>query len=61
MAKVELKNAVKRFGDVVVHHGIDLKFNSGESIVFVGPSGCGKSTLLRLVAVQPCQSMHHRV
>ena len=50
MANVELQGAFKRFGDVEVIKGIDLKLDSGEFIVFVGPSGCGKSTLLRLVA-----------
>lgn len=50
MANVEFKNAVKSFGDLTVIHGIDLKLNSGEFIVFVGPSGCGKSTLLRMIA-----------
>jgi len=50
LATVELRNAVKRFGDVTVIHGVELQLNSGEFIVFVGPSGCGKSTLLRLVA-----------
>lgn len=50
MANVEFKNGVKRYGDVTVIHGIDLKLDSGEFIVFVGPSGCGKSTLLRMIA-----------
>jgi len=50
MANVEFKNAVKQFGDLTVIHGIDLKLDSGEFIVFVGPSGCGKSTLLRMIA-----------
>jgi len=50
MANVEFKNAVKRFGDLTVIQGIDLKLDSGEFIVFVGPSGCGKSTLLRMIA-----------
>jgi len=50
MANVELKNAYKRYGDVEVIRGVDLKLNSGDFVVFVGPSGCGKSTLLRMVA-----------
>ncbi len=50
MAGLELQQVVKRFGAVEVIHGIDLKIDSGEFIVFVGPSGCGKSTLLRMIA-----------
>ncbi len=50
MAKVQLKNAIKRFGDIEVIHGIDLELEHGEFVVFVGPSGCGKSTLLRMIA-----------
>ncbi|MDJ0626742.1 MAG: sn-glycerol-3-phosphate ABC transporter ATP-binding protein UgpC [Rhodobacter sp.] len=50
MSGVTLKNAIKRFGDVQVIHGVDLQIEDGEFCVFVGPSGCGKSTLLRMVA-----------
>lgn len=50
MANVELKNVVKRFGDVEVVHGIDLEIRDNEFIVLVGPSGCGKSTVLRMIA-----------
>jgi multiple sugar transport system ATP-binding protein len=50
MASLELRQVVKRFGAVQIIHGIDLKIDSGEFIVFVGPSGCGKSTLLRMIA-----------
>lgn len=50
MTGVTLKNAIKRYGDVQVIHGIDLEVEDGEFCVFVGPSGCGKSTLLRMIA-----------
>jgi len=50
MAKLELKNIKKSFGDAHILKGIDLDINDGEFVVFVGPSGCGKSTLLRLIA-----------
>ena len=50
MAEVTLNKVVKRYGDVQVVHGVDLKVEDGEFCVFVGPSGCGKSTLLRMVA-----------
>jgi lactose/L-arabinose transport system ATP-binding protein len=50
MSGVTLKNVVKRYGDVQVIHGVDLKIKDGEFCVFVGPSGCGKSTLMRMVA-----------
>jgi lactose/L-arabinose transport system ATP-binding protein len=50
MTGVALDKVTKRFGDVQVIHGVDLKVEDGEFCVFVGPSGCGKSTLLRMVA-----------
>ena len=50
MADLELRKVHKRFGSVHVIHGIDLKIENGEFVVFVGPSGCGKSTLLRMIA-----------
>ncbi|MBT8416150.1 MAG: sn-glycerol-3-phosphate ABC transporter ATP-binding protein UgpC [Silicimonas sp.] len=50
MSGVTLENAIKRYGDVQVIHGVDLDIDDGEFCVFVGPSGCGKSTLLRMIA-----------
>ncbi len=50
MAKVVLKNIVKKYGKVEVVHGINLEIDDNEFVVLVGPSGCGKSTTLRLIA-----------
>ncbi|WP_155922128.1 ABC transporter ATP-binding protein [Bacillus sp. EB01] len=47
---VQINNVDKRFGDLTVLKGIDLKINPGEFLAIVGKSGCGKSTLLRLIA-----------
>ncbi|HVQ03943.1 MAG TPA: sn-glycerol-3-phosphate ABC transporter ATP-binding protein UgpC [Burkholderiaceae bacterium] len=50
MASVDIVSAKKRFGDVEVLHGVDIKIADGSFTVLVGPSGCGKSTLLRMIA-----------
>lgn len=50
MARVQLKNVVKRYGDIEVIDGLTLDIEDGSFTVLVGPSGCGKSTLLRMVA-----------
>jgi ABC-type sugar transport system ATPase subunit len=50
MAGLELKNVVKRFGDVTVVQQLDLAVEEGEFVVLLGESGCGKSTTLRMVA-----------
>jgi sn-glycerol 3-phosphate transport system ATP-binding protein len=50
MAKVELRDVRKNYGNTEVIHGVSIDIVDGEFIVIVGPSGCGKSTLLRMVA-----------
>ena len=50
MAHLELSRVVKRFDETTILHGIDLRVENGEFVVFVGPSGCGKSTLLRVIS-----------
>ncbi len=49
MAKLELRNVVKRFGDVVVCNGINLDIEQGQMVCLIGASGAGKSTLLRCI------------
>ena len=50
MSTLELRSLHKQFDQTAVIHGINLRVEHGEFVVFVGPSGCGKSTLLRMIA-----------
>lgn len=50
MARLELQNLCKYFGDVKAVDNIDLTVEDGEFLTFLGPSGCGKSTTLFAVA-----------
>ena len=50
MADLQLRNLVKRFGDITVVQQLDLAVAGGEFVVLLGESGCGKSTTLRMVA-----------
>ena len=50
MAKLEIQNVMKFYGDTHVVRGVSIDIKDGEFVVLVGPSGCGKSTLLRMVA-----------
>ncbi len=51
MAKVELKNIVKIYGNnKKVIDNISLTVRDKEFLVLVGSSGCGKSTLLRIIS-----------
>jgi multiple sugar transport system ATP-binding protein len=50
MAKIELKNMVKKYSDgFPAVNDVSLDVADGEFMILVGPSGCGKSTLLRMV------------
>jgi phospholipid/cholesterol/gamma-HCH transport system ATP-binding protein len=44
---IRVRGLVTKFGDNVVHDGLDLDVMRGEVLAVVGPSGCGKSVLLR--------------
>ncbi len=46
---IRIEGLRKSFGDLEVLKGIDLKVESGETMVLLGSSGSGKSTLLRCV------------
>ena len=46
-AVINLRGIVTRFGDRLIHDGIDLEIRRGEVLALVGGSGSGKTTLLR--------------
>ena len=50
MARVEVRNISKLFGEVRAVDHVDLETVEGEFLVLLGPSGCGKTTLLRMIA-----------
>jgi ATP-binding cassette subfamily F protein 3 len=47
---LELKNARKAYGDLVVFDRINLHLERGDRIALVGPNGVGKSTLMRMLS-----------
>ena len=48
-ALIEVRNLVNRFGEQVVHDGVNLTIEEGEILGIVGGSGSGKSVLLRTI------------
>jgi putative spermidine/putrescine transport system ATP-binding protein len=50
MARLDIANLVKRYGDFHAVRDVSLAVADGEFLVLLGPSGCGKTTTLRMVA-----------
>ncbi|RJE89123.1 ABC transporter ATP-binding protein [Paracoccus onubensis] len=50
MARIQISNVEKDYGNVTVLKDCNLDIAHGEFIVLVGPSGSGKTTLLRMIA-----------
>jgi ABC-type sugar transport system ATPase subunit len=50
MARIQLHNITKFYGNVRAVDGLDLDIASGELLVLLGPSGCGKTTTLNMIA-----------
>lgn len=46
---IRIENLHKRFGELEVLKGIDLRIQPGEVVCVIGPSGSGKSTILRCI------------
>jgi spermidine/putrescine transport system ATP-binding protein len=46
---IEVRDAVKRYGDFTALKKISLSIYDNEFFTLLGPSGCGKTTLLRMI------------
>jgi len=47
---VDVKGAVKRYGDFTALEHVSLSIFDNEFFTLLGPSGCGKTSLLRMIA-----------
>jgi spermidine/putrescine transport system ATP-binding protein len=47
---IDLRDVVKRFGDVTAVNHVSMQIRDGEFFSMLGPSGCGKTTTLRMIA-----------
>jgi spermidine/putrescine transport system ATP-binding protein len=47
---LRLAGIKKRFGDVKILQGLELRVEKGEFITLLGSSGCGKTTTIRIIA-----------
>ena len=50
MAKIELMNVSKRWGNFIGVDNFNLTIADEEFLVLLGPSGCGKTTMMRMIA-----------
>ena len=47
---IEMRDVVKRFGEVNAVDHVSMEIRDGEFFSMLGPSGCGKTTSLRMIA-----------
>lgn len=46
---IEVKNIIKRYGNLEVLKGVSVTIGDGEIVSIVGPSGAGKTSLLQII------------
>ena len=50
MARIQLKNVSRHWGNFIAVANMDLDIADQEFLVLLGPSGCGKTTTMRMIA-----------
>ena len=50
MPQIELHNARKSFGSLVVIDDLSMHLDEGEALGVIGPNGAGKTTLFNLIS-----------
>jgi len=49
MSAIEVKELVKKFGEIAAVNGVSFEVREGEFFGFLGPNGAGKTTLIRML------------
>jgi lipooligosaccharide transport system ATP-binding protein len=62
MPSIEVRNVVKKYGEITAVAGLDLDVNQGECFGLLGPNGAGKTSLIRMITcLSPLNSGDIRV
>lgn len=49
MARIEINNLTKRFGDLAALDGVSISLEKGQIVGLLGPNGSGKTTLIKIL------------
>jgi lipooligosaccharide transport system ATP-binding protein len=62
MPSIEVRNVVKKYGEITAVAGLNLDVNEGECFGLLGPNGAGKTSLIRMITgLSPLNSGDIRV
>jgi ABC-type branched-subunit amino acid transport system ATPase component len=58
---VQVRDLVKRYGEIAAVHGINFDVTAGETFGFLGRNGAGKSTTIKIRAGRPRSAARHQL